>query len=291
MAKTRARGRKTYTPEQREQWAQEREAKLKRLHGEIEDATARIATSDEWVAWLKVASTFHRYSWHNTLLIMVQRPDATRVAGVKTWNKIKRKIVKGSKGIMIFTPRPVFKKDESGRIIEPRVVDFMRFGIGHVFDVADTEGDEIPEQPRPTLLTGEAPEGLWESLVTIANDHDFIVTDDVPTVRDTANGEMDASAKVIRVHPGRDDAQRVKTLIHEIAHMILHRDEYSHRGIAEVEAESVAYLVTANHGLLSAGYTFPYVTGWADGKPEVVAATGERVMKTAHQILDVTKPE
>jgi DNA primase catalytic core len=162
-----------------------------------------------------------------------------------------------------------------------------------VWDVSQTTGRPLPEAPRPRLLTGQAPHGLWDALT------DQIAAAGFTVHRGdcgTANGLTDPATHTVRVRPDLDDAQAVKTLAHELAHVHLHVREprlAECRGTVEVEAESVAYLVIAAHGLDTSGYTFPYVTGWADQVPgkdveDVVRATGQRVVAAAHAILDAT---
>ncbi len=169
-----------------------------------------------------------------------------------------------------------------------------------VFDISQTTGDPVPEPPRPTLLTGQAPDGPWHDLATLVGEQGFrLERGDCHG----ANGYTDYTTRTVKVRDDVDDAQAVKTLAHELGHVLLHNPADGQasiqcRGTKEVEAESVAYLVTAAHGLDSSQYTFTYVAGWAEQAlphhPEgttvadVIHATGTRVLKTAHQILDAT---
>jgi hypothetical protein len=157
----------------------------------------------------------------------------------------------------------------------------------------------LPEQPDVKLLTGEAPPGLWASLVSYCESKGYAVARGDCS---GANGLTKFDTKEVIVRPDVDDAQAVKTLAHEAAHATLHENlaDRACRGLIEVEAESVAFLVLAAHQVDSSQYTFDYVAGWAhqakalepEGRSveEIVQATGQRVITAADQILNVTRP-
>jgi hypothetical protein len=159
--------------------------------------------------------------------------------------------------------------------------------------VSQTDGDPLPQEPVPRLLSGQAPAGMWEVLAGYVAARGYrLERGDCGE----ANGWTDFATHTIRVRPDVDDAHAVKTLVHEIGHLMLHggvSTVLQCRGVVEVEAESVAYLVAAYHGLDTSGYTFPYVTTWAnraDADPaEVVRATGQRVITAAQQVLQHTE--
>jgi hypothetical protein len=152
-----------------------------------------------------------------------------------------------------------------------------------VWDVSQTAGDPVPERPRPVLLEGEAPEGLWDGLAALVEAEGFAVlrVEHEGMIRG-ANGLTDYAARTVAVRTNMDPAAQAKTLAHELAHVKLHGpdnpDATRHRGIGEVEAESVALMIGAAHGMDTSSYTIPYVSGWAgsvtDKSPvEVVQAT------------------
>jgi DNA primase len=216
------------------------------------------------------------------------------------------------------------EQDEVGRA---RVGQLAGFRLAYVWDIAQTTGEPLPTPPTPQLLAGQAPAGLWDALARVAVERGFTVE---RGDCGSANGRTDYLACTVRVRPDIDDAQAVKTLAHEVGHVLLHdptdflatpgpstapgavgvpRTAASAgtttipaattadcRGVREVEAESVAYLVTAAHGLPAQDYTFPYVTGWASevdrAEPErVVRETGTRVLAASRTVLAVTQPE
>ena len=178
------------------------------------------------------------------------------------------------------------------------------YRVTHVWDLSQTSGEPLPTQPLPQLLSGQAPPGLWDSLARLVAERGFTLErgDCGP-----ANGWTDYATRTVRIRVDVDDAQAVKTLAHEAGHVLLHDPTHDSagrgeatsahcRGVKEVEAESVAYLVAASHGLFTGDYTFAYVTGWAAGvdgaKPEqVVRDTGQRVLGAARTVLAVTAPE
>lgn len=166
----------------------------------------------------------------------------------------------------------------------------------YVWDVSQTSGDVLPELPEPRILEGEAPAGLWLGLAAQVEERGFeLLRVSEQSEISGANGLTDFAARTVAVRGDMDDAAQAKTLAHELAHVLMHgpdqEEARQHRGIGEVEAESVALMVGAAHGMDTSQYTIPYVAGWAanvDGKNpvEIVEATGERVRKTALSILN-----
>jgi hypothetical protein len=167
----------------------------------------------------------------------------------------------------------------------------------YVWDVSQTDGDPIPERPTPSLLEGQAPAGLWDGLSRQVEERGYRLRQVANAASlGGANGLTQFGQRVVSVRDDMDDAARVKTLAHELGHVLLHGpgeadDVVWHRGIAEVEAESVALMVGAAHGLDTSGYTVPYVSSWAADVPgkspvEVVQATAERVRRAALAILN-----
>ena len=274
--------------------------RLRRAHARLTDAVTALTTSEGWRRMLTVAARFHNYSPHNVLLIGVQRPDATHVAGYRTWQSLGRQVRHGERGIAIIAPytsrADARAADGAHHEPAPELLDddgkrvLRGYRVVHVFDVSQTDGEPLPEV-APQLLTGGAPDGLWDALAGEVTAAGFALRDGNCS---PANGVTDYLARTVTVRDDLPSAQRVKTLAHELAHVLLHdpavRPADLDRGRAEVEAESVAYLVAHAHGLDSNDYTVPYVAGWAGGATGVLLATAERVMGAADRILTAAPP-
>ncbi len=299
-----------------------RDAKLEQLHERLTASVDLFVSGEDWKRALEFAARFRARSTGNTLLIFAQHLDAyeqgrvtspvpSYVAGYKQWQSLDRHLERGQAGYVIFAPVPGmlassnpadpeswrrlgrFEKPKPGEVVRSRMVGAKP---AYVWDVSQTSGDPVPERPAPTLLKGEAPEGLWGGLASLVQAEGFTVVrvKDEPEIHG-ANGVTDYANRTVAVRTNMDEAAQVKTLAHELAHVKLHGsdnpDAVGHRGIGEVEAESVALMIGAAHGMDTTAYTIPYVSGWAgtvkDKDPaEVVQATGERVRKTAGAILD-----
>ncbi|WP_251449802.1 ArdC-like ssDNA-binding domain-containing protein [Microbacterium sp. Marseille-Q6648] len=297
------------------------EAKLERLHAQLADAVATLVTSDDWVRALEFAARFRSRSFNNTLLIWMQHlaafeqgrvaePAPTYVAGFRQWQALGRSVDRGQTGYMIFAPilgrfaSQTPQVAESWRRLAPREnprgndeVRTRMIGVrpAYVWDASQTSGVPIPHAPTPQLLAGEAPQGLWDGLASLVRGHGYTLRI-VGSDRDLggANGITDYITRSVAVRGDIDPAARTKTLAHELAHVMLHgpdnADAELHRGIGEVEAESVALMIGAAHGLDTSGFTIPYVATWAasvDGKTpvEVVQTAGERVRTATVTIL------
>ena len=291
--------------------------KLAELHARLADEVAALQTGQDWQRWLAAAARFHEYSFQNTLLIVSQRPDATSVAGYETWKALGRQVNRGEKGIAILAPVLRRRADPAETRPDPTVESpeppepdggraagrvLAGFRVTYVWDVSQTTGPPLAEPPTPQALQGRAPDGLWDAMAGLVTGTGFTL-DRGPA--GGANGITDFGARTVRVRADVDDAHAVKTLAHELGHVRLHAPDGVReaaalsgglpcRGLIEVEAESVAYLVTGTHGMDTGGYTFPYVLGWASDVPghapeDVVRITGERVLSAARWILSATE--
>lgn len=310
-----------------------REAQLADMHRQLAAAVDSLVTGEDWKAALSFAARFRARSFNNTLLIhaqhaaahssgLVDTPLPTYVAGFKQWKALGRTVEKGQSGYRIIAPitarfasatpqvenswRRITRTERPspGETVRTRMVGVRP---AHVFDVAQTSGEPIPEPPRPTVLTGRAPAGLWDGLADriVAEGFELRLVSTAAAIGG-ANGLTDFLTREVSVRMDMDDAAQAKTLAHELGHVLLHdpdrtlgsgawahaaSDAGLHRGIAEVEAESVALMIGAAHGLDTTAYTVPYVGTWAanvDGAQpgEVVQRTAERVRRTATDILD-----
>lgn len=271
-----------------------RDAKLDALHKQLIGAVESLASDDDWKRALEFAAHFRARSFNNTLLIFVQHqaafaagrvldPVPSHVAGFKQWQTLGRQVNSGQSGYAIFAPvmgrfashtpsiaeswRKLarYEKPMPGEVTRSRLIGVKP---AYVWDVSQTTGDPIPSPPQPRLLAGNAPTGLWEGLSTQIESAGFTVMR-VPHegMIHGANGLTDFGAKTVAVRENMDPAAQVKTLSHELAHVLLHGPDnpeaVQHRGIGEVEAESVALMIGAAHGMDTSSYTIPYVAGWA----------------------------
>jgi N-terminal domain of anti-restriction factor ArdC/IrrE N-terminal-like domain len=256
----------------------------------LTEGITQLTSSERWQDWLNMQSRFHRYSFNNTLLIMSQRPDATRVAGFNAWRKLDRFVRKGEKGIWILAPM-VYKTDADEESSEDTTKRVLRgFKPVTVFDLSQTDGQELPE--ICTRLDGEDTGNVFAQLRDVALSLGFSVID-TDELADGVNGDCSHLEHRIRVRTSNSPAQRVKTLAHELGHAILH-EQYDDRPLAELEAESVAFIVCANNGINSDDYSFGYVTGWAGGSNEArdaIKASGARIQQASDRILTAMSDE
>ena len=287
--------RRRLTEEERQAAAQARRETVEALHRQLAEQIGSLDNRAEWERYLAFARSFHQYSFRNRLLIMLQAPDATAVAGYRAW-QAKGYQVRDRTPIRVLAPvtARVPLLDAAGKPREIRKLVGVK--PVSVYDISQTDGPPPPEHPVPVLLTGQAPPGLWDSLAVLVAEQGFrLERGDCSG----ANGITMYDERVVRVRADVDDAQAVKSLAHELGHVLLTPDgmDGGCRGLREVEAESVAYMVTSAHGLDSGQYTFRYVTGWAtqaadDSSPEdVVRATGQRVTEVADRILVHTQAD
>ncbi len=251
----------------------------------LSEGIANLTSSENWQRYLDFQSRFHRYSSNNALLIAAQCHEASQVAGFNAWRKMNRFVRKGEKAIWILAPM-VYKN--AG--VEDREPDKVIRGFKWVpvFDVAQTDGEELPT--ICDRLDGDDPAGHYTTLHTVARSIGFSVEDH--ELDGSTNGDCSHSERRIRVETRNDPAQRVKTLAHEIAHALLH-ETFDSRALAELEAESTAYVVCQALGIDSGDYSFGYVTTWAGGGEQAIAgikASCERIRRTAATILRTFEP-
>ena len=307
-----------------------REAKLEALQEQLSNSVAALVTGEDWKRALTFAAQFRGRSFGNSMLIAAQHfaaynegrvpdPSPTYVAGFHQWLSLGRHVEKGQHGYGILAPVTArfASRNPADATSWHRLARGDRPGVGetvrskliglkqtHVWDVSQTAGDPVPELPRPSLLQGEAPAGLWDGLADQITSQGFelrLVSS--AAAIGGANGLTDFMSREVSIRMDMDDSAQVKTLAHELGHVLIHAplgnvmstelaaDATLHRGIAEVEAESIALMVGAAHGLDTSAYTVPYVSTWAASVPgktpvEVVQSTAERVRKTALGILE-----
>ena len=263
--------------------------KLKEITDRLEQGITELFDSERYKEYLRVMSKFHNYSSNNTLLIAMQKPDASLIAGFNSWkNQFQRNVKKGEKGIKIIAPSPFKIKQETEKIdpqtqkpvigrdgkpvTEEKEITIPAYKVVSVFDVSQTEGKELPDI-AVDALTGDVEQysGFFAALEK---------TSPVPIgfekIEGGAHGYYHLEDKRIALDEGMSELQTLKTAIHEIAHAKLHdidlnapKDEQQprvDRRTREVEAESVAYTVCQHYGLDTSDYSFGYVAGWSSGR-------------------------
>lgn len=253
----------------------------------LAEGIIQLTSSERWQDWLTMQSRFHSYSFNNTLLILGQKPDASRVAGFNAWRKLDRFVRKGEKGIWILAPM-VYKSDSAEESNGDEPTKIIRgFKPVAVFDVSQTDGAELPEVCL--RLEGEDESDLYKRLSTVATSIGFTVED--ADDLGGANGVCMHDEHRILVLSSNSPLQQVKTLAHELGHAILHGPgdgRPDDRGLMELEAESVAFVVCAASEIDSDNYSFGYVATWSGGGEEALAdikASGARIQRAAGQVI------
>ena len=284
--------------------------KLKEITDRLEQGIMQLFDSDRYKEYLRVMSKFHNYSFNNTLLIAMQKPDASLVAGFQSWkNNFKRNVVKGEKGIKILAPSPFKIKQEMEKIDpatqkpvigadgkpvkEEKEITIPAFKVVSVFDVSQTEGKELPDI-AVDMLTGDV-ECFNDVFAALEK------TSPVPIgfekIEGNSHGYYHLEEKRIAIDEGMSELQTIKTAIHEIAHAKLHdidpnapKEEQADRPdrrTREVQAESVAYAVCQHYGLDTSDYSFGYVAGWSSGRElDELKSSLETIRSTAAEIIN-----
>ncbi len=285
----------------------DRNQRMKEIAERLEQGVKEIFTSEMYMEYLKTMSQFHDYSFNNTLLIHLQKPDATLVAGYQAWQKkFHRQVRRGEKGIQIIAPAPIREKEEIEKIdpvtmepvlkpdgtpeTEEVVYTIPRFRITTVFDVSQTEGEPLPELETPELMGNVENYEVFMGAIQDVSPVPFRF-DEIPS---GAKGYYSSEDKEIVIQERMSERQTMKTSIHEVTHAKLHdRDIMEEMGekkdklTKEVEAESVAYIVCQYFGLDTSDYSFPYIAGWSSDKEmKELRASMDMIRKTASEFID-----
>ena len=284
--------------------------KLKEITDRLEQGITELFESERYKEYLRVMSKFHNYSFNNTLLIAMQKPDASLVAGFSAWkNNFGRNVMKGQKGIKIIAPSPYKVKQEMKKIdphtqqpiigkdgkpvTEEKEITIPAYKVVSVFDVSQTEGKELPDIAVDEL-TGDV-ERYRDFFATLEK------TSPVPIgfeqIPGSSHGYYHLEDKRIAIQEGMSELQTLKTAIHEIAHAKLHdidlnapeneQQPRATRRTREVEAESVAYTVCQHYGLDTSDYSFGYVAGWSSGRElSELKSSLETIRSAAAEIIN-----
>lgn len=277
---------KTCTPEQRQQWAAARKEEVARLCARLEASMESLRNSDNYRRYLTAMGKFHNYSYRNTALIIDQFPTASLVCSLKSWNALGRTVKKGEHGIRILAPilrsarRNIPAVDEAtgmekraadGTVIfEDREVVMTGCKPVSVFDISQTAGEPLPQVACELQGDMEGYDRLFGAIVRAAD----VRVATGPTDND-ACGMADTAMRVVTLREGMSQRQNIKTLLHEAAHVRLHPPGNTlTRELREVQAESIAFVVSAHFGLDTSDYSVGYVEGWGSGpdNPEFQAS-------------------
>ena len=283
--------------------------KVQEITDKLEEGLKELFESEKYKTYLSTMSKFHNYSFNNTLLIAMQKPEATLVAGYKAWQKnFERHVNKGEKAIRILAPAPYKIKEERDKL-DPVTGEMMfdengmpqkeqvevtipAFRAVSVFDVSQTDGKPIPELEAQELLsTVEGYEDFVQALMNVAPVP--IGFEDIPG---DSKGYFHTEKKRIAVQENMSESQTLKTMVHEVAHSMLHNKEINRddlieepakdRNTKEVEAESVAYTVCQHFGIDTSDYSVGYIAGWSSGKDmKELKSSLDTIRKTASELI------
>ena len=287
---------------------------VREITDKLEQGIKELFESERFKEYLRTMSKFYNYSFNNTLLIAMQKPEATYVAGYTSWQRnFDRQAMKGEKGIKILAPAP-YKAQEEREKIDPvtqkpvigadgktvtETVEVLRpaFKVVSVFDVSQTDGKELPDIIVDELKgTVENYEAFFDALKQESPVP--ISFEDIPG---GAKGFFSPVESRIAIQEGMSEIQTVKTAIHEIAHAKLHAvkpdekaapEDKKDRHTKEVEAESVAYTVCQRYGIETSDYSFGYIAGWSSGKEtKELKSSLDTIRKSTNPILSFESVE
>lgn len=282
--------------------------KVKEITDKLEEGLKELFNSEKYKSYLTAMSKFHNYSFNNTLLIAMQKPEATLVAGFKAWqNNFNRHVNAGEKAIRILAPAPYTIKEERDKLdpvtgevmldkdgmpqTEEVEVKIPAFRAVSVFDVSQTDGEPLPElEAKELLSTVEGYEDFIKAITYVAPAP--IGFEDIPG---DSKGYFSTTENRIAVQEGMSESQTLKTMVHETAHSMLHNKEVNKedilapakdRNTKEVEAESIAYTVCQHFGIDTSEYSFGYIAGWSSGKDmKELKSSLDTIRRTASELI------
>jgi len=279
--------------------------KVKELYGRLIEGIRRTLETGDWAEFLRFTSKFHKYSFYNSILIRIQKPDATRVAGMKMWNEMGRRVKKGEKGIAIYAPRIVKTKEKhaASDSLETRTAEvdeeaeverLLGFKVVYVWDVSQTEGKPLPERPEaPKVADTETAALLRDRLLKVCP---VPVRFDAEILSKTAAGAFLPRDRMIYIRPDLTPGAEVSALLHEMAHALawdIGVDGWEYRRTSEdgyirgeALAEGAAFIAGQRLGLDTSQFSFAYIALWAKDVDRVVEWGGD-VQRLAARLIDV----
>lgn len=255
--------------------------KVKELYSKLEEGIAKVFGSEEFINYLKFIANFKEYSSYNLLSIFLYNPNATYVAGVKTWNKLGRWVKKGEKGIPILAPLIIKEKKFDEITGEETTEDKLKgFKVVYVFDISQTEGKEIPTENLCRKITTNNYPDILEKLLKLCKDNGINVVEE--TIKNRANGYFYYPEVKIALSKELSIDMKIKTLTHELCHWYLwHTNQEEEYDKEEIIVESVSYIVLNLLGIDTSQYSFGYVSIWSKSK------TGEELLSISSKIKTV----
>jgi antirestriction protein ArdC len=276
------------------------EERRRAVEAQLQAELERIVTSGEYGTWFAKLASFHRYSPTNTMWILAQAPEATKVASYRTWQQLGRHVRKGESGSQVFHPKPYWVDAATGQRIRPPRTDAQRaraerkvgFGIGHVFDRAQTDGEPLPELGRPA--PADAPHELHDHLERWCDEQG--VTLETRPLRPELSGYYQRDGDRIALASDLSDGERTATLAHELAHRqdpelvragkAGDRRYYAHnRADCEAVAEGAAHAISARYGFDITSHSAGYIASWVAGDVERLTALQQRVGQVTATVL------
>lgn len=263
----------------------------------IEEGVERVKSSDQYKQYLKVMSQFHQYSYCNSLLIYSQCPHASYVAGFKAWKILfNRHVIKGSRAIRIIAPFKVkVNKGDDGDDQDEKEEYIFRFKSVPVFDVSQTEGEPLPSLVSEIQGYSENGQILLNSFLEMAKeqgiDVEFVNSKKDCVLYSGAKGYVDPKNNKIVIKKDMSVNHQLKTMIHEYAHVVLHKESDSSKKQKEIEAESTAFVVCNSFALDTSEYSFGYITTWSTNvSNEELKDMLKNIQSKAEKIIDSVKP-
>lgn len=281
--------------------------RIKELFSTIEEGVKNVYSSENYKQYLSFLSKFHSYSFNNTILILNQKPDASLIAGYNSWRKnFNRHVDKGAKAIKILAPyqeeitRTVEKKDSEGKTLtdtngniltEEKQFLITRFRAVNVFDISQTSGEPIPTLTKRLEGTSYDAQALIQSIEDISDTPIKYASLQEDSSLQNAYGYFSPKENIIVLRDDLPINQKAKTLTHEYAHSIMHRAQNKDPQMAEIEAESMAFILCEHFGIDTSEYSFGYIAGYANQDYDVLKSSLLNIKDYAHEYISLLEPE
>ena len=281
--------------------------KTKQAFSMIEQGVKDVYSSESFKQYLSCLSKFHSYSLNNTLLILSQKPEASLVAGYRAWQtNFNRHVNKGEKGLMILAPvttkedRLMNKHDENGNVIldesgnpvqEIRVVNLTHFKTTTVFDISQTSGDPLPSLVHDLTGSSNEVKSIIQTIQSVCTiPIEFKTETEDLSFMTGAKGYYSPRKDKIVINKDLEDLQTAKTLIHEYAHSLLHKETDKNQSQREIEAESLAFVICDHFGIDTSEYSFGYIASYANKDYSELKSILVNIQSKAHEMIELIEP-